>query len=152
MSESFNVKQATMENLNELAAMFNEYRAHYEQESDLEGARQFLIDRLEHKESVIFLITDMEKDSGVGFTQLYPSFSSLSMKRIWILNDLYVRKEYRKKGAAKLLLDAARSFAVQTKAKGLELSTGVDNHIAQKLYEQYGFVKDTDFFHYFLKV
>lgn len=152
MSTFFSVKQAAINDLEELAALFNEYRIYYEQDSDIEGARQFLFDRFEHRESVIFLVTDEEKEKGVGFTQLYPVFSSISMQRTWILNDLYIREEFRKRGAAKLLLDAARSYAVQTKAKGLELSTGVDNHIAQRLYEQYGFKKDTDFYQYFLKV
>ena len=62
----------------------------------------------------------------IGFTQLYPSFSSISMRRIWILNDLFVAEDRRGRGAAQRLLDAAKAYAVETNAKGLALSTAVE--------------------------
>lgn len=150
MATSLIVKQATIENLDALADLFNEYRVFYQQESDREGAKRYLFDRFVNRESILFLVT--EGENHIGFTQLYPSFSSISMKRSWILNDLYVREEYRKRGAAKLLLEAAKTFAIQTQAKGLELSTAISNEIAQRLYEMNGYKKDTDFYHYFLSL
>ncbi|MDF2958823.1 MAG: hypothetical protein K0S39_558 [Paenibacillus sp.] len=87
-----------------------------------------------------------------GFTQLYPVFSSISMKRSLILNDLFVKEEYRKQGIAQLLLDEAKNYAKQMNAKGLELCTAIDNERARRLYERNGFVQDQEFFHYFLSV
>lgn len=152
MSQSWIVRQATIDDLEETAQLFNEYRVFYKQESDLEGAISFLFERFEHRESVIFLIFEAENNRVVGFTQLYPSFSSVSIKRSWILNDLYVLEEFRGRGAAKLLLDVAKSYALQTKAKGITLSTSINNETAQRLYEKYGYQKNLDFYHYYLNL
>lgn len=143
------VKQATIEHLDALTDLFDEYRVFYQQESDREGAKKFLFDRFVNRESILFLVTDGE--NSIGFTQLYPSFSSISMQRSWILNDLYVRDEYRNRGAAKLL-EAAKTYAIQTEAKGLGLSTAISNVTAQRLYERNGYKMDTDFYHYYLSL
>ncbi|OCA81270.1 GNAT family N-acetyltransferase [Pseudobacillus wudalianchiensis] len=140
------VYQATQEDLNEVAELFNSYRIFYEQPSDMEAAKRFIRERLEKKESVIFVA--VEEDKYMGFTQLYPSFSSVSMKRVWILNDLYVTTESRNKGVGRKLLHAAKQFAKETEAKGLTLQTAVDNTTAQHLYESDGWVKDEAFFYY----
>ena len=145
---SYKVRQATMIDLEEVAELFDLYRIFYEQNSDINGAKQFLFERIENNESFIFIVEDIEAKEFVGFVQLYPSFSSISMQRSWILNDLYVKNEYRGNGIAKLLLEKAYSFANETKAKGLSLSTSVNNERAQKIYEQFGFIKDEDFYHY----
>lgn len=150
MTITLSVRQATIEDLDEVTGLFNQYRVFYKQESDLEGARRFLFDRFEHRESIIFLAIGNENNRAIGFTQLYPSFSSISMKRSWILNDLFVHEDFRRSGAAKLLLEKAKTYAKQTKAKGLGLSTAVTNEIAQKLYEQNGYKKDEEFYHYYL--
>ncbi|MNC62881.1 TDP-fucosamine acetyltransferase [compost metagenome] len=84
--------------------------------------------------------------------QLYPLFSSVSMKRIWLLNDLYVRESHRSKQVGKGLLEAAREFAVLTKSKGLEIATQVTNVRAQKVYLEHGYVLDDEFFHYYMLV
>jgi len=84
----------------------------------------------------------------VGFTQLYPSFSSVSMKRLWVLNDLFVTADARKSGAGRALLERAERWAAETGAKGLTLSTQVTNLTAQRLYEACGWTKDDEFFHY----
>lgn len=78
-----NIFQATMEDLEGVSNLFNLYRMFYQQESDLESAKNYIKERIENKESVIFVVKDKEKY--VGFTQLYPTFSSISMKRAWIL-------------------------------------------------------------------
>ncbi|UNK16931.1 GNAT family N-acetyltransferase [Paenibacillus sp. N3/727] len=152
MSELFIVREATIEDLDGIAVLFNHYRTFYKQDSDLEGAKAYLSERFEQRESVIFTIIERSSDQYAAFTQLYPSFSSISMQRSWILNDLYVHEDYRKQGVAQLLLDAAKSYAQETKSKGLSLSTAADNVIAQKLYERNGYVKDEGFFHYDLNV
>jgi len=144
----FTVKQADIQDLDAIAILFNEYRMFYKQESDLKGARSFLFDRFEHMESIIFAARDNESDALIGFTQLYPSFSSVSMKRSLILNDLYVRESFRNQGAAALLLDAAKSYALQIGAKGIGLATAIDNASAQRLYEKNGYTRVLDFYQY----
>lgn len=146
------VKQATIEDLEEIVPLFNEYRIFYSQVSDLEGARAFLFDRFVLRESIIFIVKESKSGKLFGFTQLYPSFSSISMKRSWILNDLYVLDEYRKRGVAQLLLDSARIYAKQTNAKGLGLSTAIDNERAQRIYDRNGYKKDKEFYHYYLRL
>ena len=144
------IRQATINDLEALAQIFDLYRVFYKQPSDKKAALQFLFDRFEHSESIIFIAK--EDDRIVGFTQLYPIFSSVSMKRVWLLNDLYVLETYRKKGIANALMNVAKEFAQQTKAKGLELSTAIDNKQAQSLYERLGYEKDEAYYHYFLKL
>jgi ribosomal protein S18 acetylase RimI-like enzyme len=152
MSNTFIVSQATIHDLDALVVLFNEYRIFYSQPSDTDKARDFLFDRFEHNESVLFIVKDTEAYQTIGFVQLYPSFSSISMKRSWVLNDLYVLEAYRGRGVAQLLIDAAIEFAIQTKAKGLALSTAIDNRNAQRIYERNGFKKDDVYFHYFLSL
>jgi ribosomal protein S18 acetylase RimI-like enzyme len=152
MNQSLFVSLATIDDLEQLASLFNEYRIFYKQESDVEKARDFLFDRIENRESVIFVIKDYEQNVTIGFTQLYPSFSSISMKRSWILNDLYVLEAYRGRGAAQRLLEAARDYAEQTNAKGLALSTAIDNERAQQIYERNGYERDNEFYNYYLTI
>lgn len=149
---SISIAQATIRELDDAAVLFDEYRVFYGQESDVDGARNFLFDRLEHGESVIFLARDEADGTAVGFMQLYPLFSSVSMKRIWLLNDLYVRESHRKQQVGKALLEAAREYAVLTKSKGLEIATQVTNLRAQKVYQEHGYVLDDEFFHYYMLV
>ena len=133
-----------------IAPLFDLYRQFYEQPPDLDGARRFIRERLKRDESVIFLALDAGR--AVGFTQLYPLFSSVSMRRLWLLNDLYVAAEARKLGAGAALLERARAFALETGAKGLELETAADNFPARRLYEKTGWKKEEGFFHYSLIV
>jgi ribosomal protein S18 acetylase RimI-like enzyme len=146
-------RKAVVDDVRSLTDLFNGYRLFYGQESDLIGAEKFLKERLENQESVIFYA--YEENGGVvepvGFTQLYPSFSSVSMKRMWILNDLFVAEKARRKGVAHGLIDKARELAVKTEAKAVILETDHDNHNAQKLYEKIGFTKDTQH-HYTLNI
>lgn len=150
MSNLLEASEATLENLDQIAVLFNEYRIFYKQPSDIEKATGFLRERIENNESVIFIVTDPELGKVIGFTQLYPSFSSISMRRSWILNDLYVLEEFRGRGAAQQLLDAAQEYANSTCAKGLALSTAVDNIVAQRIYERNGYQRDNEFYSYYL--
>lgn len=140
--------EAKLEHLSNIVPLFNLYRDFYEVKPNPQKAEEFLKTRLENKESKIFLAKD--ENSYVGFTQLYPSFSSLSMKPVWILNDLYVLETHRKQGVGKLLLDAAKQFAKETGSKGLTLTTAIQNTTAQSLYEKYGFIRNDHFYEYFL--
>ena len=151
--DDMNIIRASSDDIEALAALFDEYRVFYERESDVEGARDFLRRRLDNDESVVYIAFGGDDGATpLGFVQLYPSFSSVSMKRLWILNDLYVAAAGRRRGVGRALIDRARDLAIETGARGLVLETAVDNVAAQSLYDSYGFVKDTDFYRYFLNV
>jgi len=150
MDPKYSVAQATLRDLDDLVLLFDRYRVFYQQPSNLEGARSFIFERFNHAESVIFIARNNSNGQAAGFAQLYPTFSSISMQRSWVLNDLYVREECRREGAGELLLKQVKEFAVLTKAKGIALSTAPDNIKAQSLYEKEGYVKDDEFYNYFL--
>lgn len=149
--KQYAVVRAGLEDLDKIIPLFDEYRIFYRQESDRESARAFLEERLKAQESVIFLAVEAgEGGAGraVGFTQLYPSFSSVTMQRLWILNDLYVSAEAREGGAGALLMETARAYALETGTKGLTLTTWTDNFTAQRLYEKQGYIRDDEFYSY----
>src|SRR5213594_3210241 len=143
------IVRAARNEVDDLVPLFDGYRQFYGQRSDLAAARAFLDDRLERDESVIYLAYPKPREAA-GFTQLYPSFASVSLKSLWILNDLYVRSDVRRGGVGRALLERAREHAVETGAKGLVLSTGVINKAAQTLYESCGWTRDDEFFQYHL--
>jgi GNAT superfamily N-acetyltransferase len=141
------IERAALKDLGDLVPLFDAYRGFYEAESDHAAARAFLTERIGRGESVIFLAY-ATANGPLGFTQLYPSFSSVSLKRLWILNDLFVRSDIRRGGVGRALLERARQHAVDTGAKGLILSTAVTNKPAQTLYESCGWQRDDEFLHY----
>ncbi|MEQ9592889.1 MAG: GNAT family N-acetyltransferase [Cyclobacteriaceae bacterium] len=132
------VKKATIEDLDELGDLFNQYRVFYKKSSDVEAAKNFLKQRMEKGESEIFVTID-EKDRMTAFTQLYPLFSSTRMKRFWLLNDLFVHPEYRRKGYSVLLIEKAKDLCRSTEACGMMLETGKDNLEGNHLYPKTGF-------------
>lgn len=133
-----------------VAPLFDQYRVFYRQPSDPALAQAFIAERVANRESVIFLA--LQDGEPVGFTQLYPSFSSVSARRTWILNDLYVVPSCRGQGVGSALLERARAHALETGAKGLGLQTAVDNLNAQRLYEALGYRRSEGFYSYFLAV
>jgi ribosomal protein S18 acetylase RimI-like enzyme len=148
---SVQVRQATTADIEALIPLFDGYRQFYKRASDLDGARAFLTKRLERGESIIFLAL-LDDGTPVGFTQLYPIFSSTAMQRRWLLNDLFVAPEARKAGVGRALLTRAQSHAQESHARGLMLQTAVDNVPAQRLYESLGWERDNDFYVYNLSV
>ncbi|OAB43794.1 acetyltransferase [Paenibacillus glacialis] len=144
--------QATIEDMEEVILLFDQYRIFYGQDSDTINARIFISDRFDNNDSVILLARDTTEGAPIGFVQMYPSFSSISMRKIWILNDLFVIEKYRRQGVAQSLLDAATNVARITKAKGIELSTASDNVNAQRLYERNGFRRDEVYYYYSLEM
>ncbi|MGN7721971.1 N-acetyltransferase family protein [Chitinophaga sp. 22620] len=144
------ITKATTDHLPQLAVLFDLYRQHYEQQPDLEGAEQYLAERLVRNESVIYVAE--EEGQLVGFTQLYPVFSSIGMKKAWILNDLYVADDHRRKGVARGLLEASRELGKATDARYLMLQTHIDNTKARTLYESNGWKLDEEFYYYYLSI
>lgn len=143
----FEIFEATVFDLDTLSSLFDAYRQFYRQPSDQNAAKAFLGARLEKKDSLIYLAFS-EQGNAAGFVQLYPIFSSVSMKRSWLLNDLFVQADFRGMGVSRLLIGRCKELARESDAKGLLLETEKTNAIGLKLYPSEGFepVDETRFF------
>ncbi|PUZ25481.1 GNAT family N-acetyltransferase [Chitinophaga parva] len=143
-----NIVTATPAHLDIAAGLFNAYRTWYHQTPDLEGATDFIKARLQQNDSVILLAEDNGRF--IGFTQLYPVFSSVRMCKAWMLNDLFIEEGHRGKGAGSLLLDAAHTMARNTGAGWVMLQTDIVNTPAQAVYEHKGYQRDAHCYYYYL--
>jgi GNAT superfamily N-acetyltransferase len=143
------IRQATVDDLDLVVPLFDAYRQFYKQPPDLDLARTFLRERFQHNQSIVFLALDAD-GSPLGFTQLYPSFSSAAARRIFVLNDLFVVPAARRHRVGHLLLQAAADFGRKVGAARLTLSTALDNAPAQALYERAGWQRDRTFCTYTL--
>ena len=152
---SLEIVTASFDHLPQLTPVFDAYRVFYGQPSDLKAARAYLHERFTLGESIVF-IAMLEAGSetrAVGFTQLYPMFSSVSLRRIWILNDLYVEADVRGQRIGERLIERAVRLAKESGAKGIQLETAHTNTSGQKLYERLGFEReDLEYRTYFLKI
>jgi GNAT superfamily N-acetyltransferase len=146
------IRRASLADLRTVAELFDGYRQFYGQPHDILLAEAFLRNRLTNDDSVIFLASDPASGTGLGFVQLYPSFSSVAARRIWILNDLFVAASARRTGVARALLDAAHGFGKSSGAKRLVLSTANTNREARALYESNGYKQDEVFLVYKLEL
>ena len=143
--------RAEIEHIDELAELFNSYRVFYEQDSNVDLARNFIKSRMENKESTIFVSQNSDEEL-IGFVQLYSSFCSVYVCPILILYDLFVKIEARGNGYGRALMNKATEFAKSEGYDRLELSTATDNFIGQSLYESLGYERDNDFYHYSLEI
>lgn len=145
---SITIRQAVLADLDAVAILFDGYRQFYGQTSDEAAAKTFLQARFEHGQSVVLLAESQGQT--VGFTQLYPSFSSVSMARVFVLNDLFVAPSARRLGVGEALLAAAADHSRQLGAARLSLTTNVQNLAAQALYASMGWERDQKFYAYHL--
>lgn len=143
------IRRIDLNEANLVVGLFNQYRIFYGKFSDLGMAKAFIDARLENNESIILVA--LADDKPIGFTQLYPNYSSARLTKNWILNDLFVDLDYRKQGIGEALIKTAMDFAKNQGATFVQLETAVDNYTAQSLYETIGFKKqepDNEFFLY----
>lgn len=135
------IRPATVGDLPAAARLFDAYRQFYGQPSDPVAAREFLAARLAARQSMVLLA--WRDDAAVGFTQLYPMFSSVRMAPVWILNDLYVDAGARRLGIARRLLDAAAVAARAAGAVRVTLETARENVAARGLYRDAGWEEES---------
>ncbi len=137
------IRKATTNDLDQLTDLFNQYRVFYKKSSDISAGKEFLKERMVNNESEIFVALN-EEDNFTGFVQLYPIFSSTRMKRLWLLNDLFVAPSYRGQGISVSLIDKAKELCRSTNACGLLLETAKTNTAGNKLYPRTEFVLESD--------
>lgn len=146
------VVRAGISDLETLVPMFDAYRIFYKREGDLDGARAYLTARLERNEAMVFLALEIS-GAALGFALCYSTFSSVAMKPLVILNDLFVIPEARGQRIGEVLIGAAVELAQTSGAVGVQLETAHTNLSGQKLYERLGFQReDLVYRTYFLKV
>lgn len=138
------VRQAVLSDLDALAPLFDQYRQFQGRDADPEAARVFLRERFDHGESVVFIAHD--DATPVGFAQLYPSFSSVMLTRVYVLNDLYVHASCRRRGVAGRLLSAVEGYAWSLGAPRVTLNVARNNRDAQRFYEAQGWQQDDQYF------
>lgn len=148
--------QATLDHLDDLVPLFETYRVWYKKPANELKTRQFLTERILKYESIIFLIyTDGTSRDGreggtpAGFTQLYPTYSSIRLARLWLLNDLFVVPEERGKGFSIALIEHVQDFAKKTGAAGVTLQTDLTNDIGNQLYPKMGFELENTHYNYY---
>ncbi|MGS0673825.1 GNAT family N-acetyltransferase [Shewanella sp. 125m-1] len=142
-----NIKRISIKELDDLVMLFDQYMVFYKQASAPATYRQYLNERLQNADATVFIAYSSE-DKPIGFVLNYHTFSSVSLGKIIVLNDLFVAASHRKQGVANSLIDCAIDLAKQTGAVLVDLGTAKDNLSAQALYEKIGFVKDTEYFAY----
>lgn len=145
------ITRGTINHLDDLADLFDQYRQFYEQDADFEGCKEYLHERLTNDESIIF-IAQGDEGEAIGFTQLYSSFCSVARQPTLYLYDLYVSPNARRQGVGRALMKGATEYAKEHNAVRLSLQTAHDNASAQALYESLGYEKDTHFFAYDLSL
>ncbi|MFN8295385.1 MAG: GNAT family N-acetyltransferase [Chitinophagales bacterium] len=141
------VRKANTQDIEQLSLLFDAYRIFYNKTSDIENAKQFLSERIVNNESEIFVAENESKEL-TGFVQLYPLFSSTRMKRLWLLNDLFVKPEERSKGISVALIEKAKELCRNSNSCGMMLETAKSNIIGNNLYPKTGFELDEDHNYY----
>ncbi len=141
------VRLADVTDLNQVARLFDLYRQFYDQQPDLNLAKNFIEDRLINNETTIFVAADINGDL-VGFCQMYPTFCSVVAAPIYVLYDLFVLPTVRRGGVGRKLLIAAEKYAIDAGATRMDLTTAKTNAGAQALYESLGWDRDDVFYSY----
>ena len=145
------IKRASEKDSQNVCRLFDLYRQFYSYESNINLSIDYINERIQKSESVIFFARNDENQT-MGFVQLYETFGSLDLGKIIVLYDLYVVEQFRKKGVGRKLMLESHKYAKSINAKRIQLSTATDNFAGQSLYESLGYIKDKDFYTYDLEI
>ena len=133
--------------IDQFIEVVNEYRVFCGYEKSTKDTKEFFGHLIQGKKAKIFIAIS-ENDDVMGFINLYPSFSTLALGKILILNDLCVYSKFRRLGVAQALIEEALKFAKHSGAIRIELKTETTNINAQQLYSRIGFKEDVENIHY----
>ena len=141
------IRESVREDLPALGKLFDEYRQFYQLPTDVQKATAYLEARLGARESVVLIAAD-EAGQLLGFTQLYPTWCSLLAGPVYVLYDLYVAPQARRRGVGRALLKAATERGRRDGKLRMTLSTAKTNADAQSVYESLGWQRDNEFYVY----
>jgi len=145
------IKRASEKDSQNVGRLFDLYRQFYSYESNINLSIDYINERIQKSESVIFFARNGENQT-MGFVQLYETFDSLNINKKLILYDLFVKEIFRKKRIGSKLMNTAKKFAVKKKIKIIELSTAITNKKAQSLYESLEYKRDKEYYNYYLEL
>lgn len=140
------VRPAAPADLDDVARLFGGYLQFYGRHRDAVDVRAFLAARQAAGDAVV-LVAEVD-GAVVGFAQCYPTWSSLSLARAWVLNDLFVDAAARGTGAGRALVRGVLAAASAAGAVTVSLETARTNRAAQALYAAEGFTRDDEFWVY----
>jgi ribosomal protein S18 acetylase RimI-like enzyme len=147
------IRKATIQDLDQLTNLFDQYVVFYKKPSNLEKHHEYLKERLENNEATIFVASEeANPDKIVGFALIYVTFSSLALNKILILNDLFVDSSIRKNGIGEKLILKTVELAKELGSHVIRLRTAKNNTVAQGLYHKMGFVREDYLYSYDLTV
>lgn len=144
---SIEIRKISISEINDIVELFDKYMVFYKLESNPKKYKTYLKNRIDNNEATIYIAYE-SNTKAIGFVINYSSFSSVSLGKIVILNDLFVLDNYRKEGIGNILIDCSINLAKEIGAVRVDLGTAKDNFKAQSLYERIGFIKDTVYFSY----
>ena len=143
--------KATSKHIKDVGHLFDLYRQFYKYKSNLKASTNYIKQRILNKESTIFICYSKSLEAA-GFVQLYETFDSLNINKKLILYDLYVKENFRTKGIGKKLMNTAKKFAIKKKINIIELSTAITNKKSQSLYESLEYIRDKEYYNYYLEL
>jgi GNAT superfamily N-acetyltransferase len=143
------VRVASLEDVPEITPLFRQYLAFYSRHATATLPSTFLAARLSAGDCrILVAVRSRRPENVLGFALNYPSYSSLRMAKIWILNDLFVAPDHRRRGVARRLIEAVDEHARADGASAVRLETEAANHRARQLYQAAGYRADTTFLTY----
>ncbi|WP_320068875.1 GNAT family N-acetyltransferase [Micromonospora sp. RTGN7] len=121
----------------QVAALFDDYRAHYGQPSAPQNTRSWLHEQVtQHRLTAAAAI---RAEEACGFITVTIMPASLMLGTAWSIRDLYVAPDYRRTGIANALLQHVIHNAGNAGAHRVSLQTETDNVPALMLYTDIGF-------------
>jgi len=142
------IAPAVAADIPELAGLFDAYRVFYKAASMPAESEAFVRGLIAHGNTRFFLAREAKGVPALGFVHLMPSINTVAMRPIWLLEDLYVAPNGRRRGVASALMQHAETFARETGAERLTLATAHDNRRAQSLYKRLGYIRDEHFWYF----
>lgn len=137
------IRKATLEDLDQLTNLFDQYVVFYKKPSNLVKHKAYLKERIQNEEAIIYLaFDDSDTSKAIGFVLNYITFSSLALNKIIILNDLFVDSTIRKNGIGEKLILKTVELAKEIGSNLIRLRTAKNNIVAQGLYKKMGFVRE----------
>lgn len=127
----------TPDEIEALAEIFDRYRFHYGEASDVSRSRDWLEQNINARRLRAFVAEDGRSFGGFAMTMEVPA--SLRLAHFWQIRDLFVLSRHRRLGVGRALLAAVRAAATASGALRLVLQTEEDNEAALRLYADSGY-------------
>lgn len=126
----------------QVAALFDDYRAHYGQPPSSRLAREWLHGQLAQHRMTIAAAIGAGRACGFVTTIVIPA--SLMLGTAWSIRDLYVAPQQRRSGIARALLQHVAGEARAAGASRVSVQTEAGNSPALRLYAAAGFQPVSD--------